>query len=252
MRRLIFGDIHGNLHGLFDALTKAKFNAKEDMLYGVGDYVDGHPHSYGVIDYLSKLPNFKGVIGNHDIWLLNAMNDLQHFDTTIAPGIWVNQGGESTLKSYNMETYKKTMTGHHIKGVFPKSHLKFLKDLELYIELDNQKILIVHAGYQRAPLGHKVKGYGKIGESYSINDNIKDLYWNRNFWEYADNHKNPDYDKVFIGHTQNNSYPKCKKGIIWNIDSGAGYKGYVTVMDIDTLEYYQSEPALTYYKDFMR
>ena len=49
-RRLVFGDVHGNYECLIDALTKAKFNPGKDMLYGLGDYVDGHPDTKKLIN----------------------------------------------------------------------------------------------------------------------------------------------------------------------------------------------------------
>jgi len=252
MRRLIVGDLHGNLKGLLDALQKANFHPDKDMLYAVGDYVDGHPDTYELIEYLNALPNFKGVIGNHDKWFLDFAWTLNNCGQALAENIWYKQGGRNTIASYpGLKIQRQTMSGSFYEGKIPDHHLKFMQDLELYIELDDRRILIVHAGYERTPLGYgtKRKGWGKIGDKEIDPEH---LMWTRSFWEFAENHKNPDYDKVFIGHTQDNSYPKCKKGIIWNIDSGAGYDGYVTVMDIDTLQYWKSEAALEYYPDFLK
>lgn len=66
MRRLVIGDIHGNYKAMLDVLDRANFDLNKDMLIGIGDYVDGYPDSKSVIEYLRNLPNFKGVIGNHD------------------------------------------------------------------------------------------------------------------------------------------------------------------------------------------
>lgn len=66
MKRLVIGDIHGSLKATKQVLERANFNPEIDMLIGLGDYVDGWNESYEVVSYLMNLPNFKGVLGNHD------------------------------------------------------------------------------------------------------------------------------------------------------------------------------------------
>jgi serine/threonine protein phosphatase 1 len=36
---------------------------------------------------------------------------------------------------------------------------------------------------------------------------------------------------------------------IWNVDTGAAFKGPLTIMDVDTKEFWQSEPLNTLYFD---
>ncbi len=66
MKRFVIGDIHGGYKAMIQVLERANFNPQKDMLIGLGDYADGWPQVYEVIEYLKNLPNFKGVIGNHD------------------------------------------------------------------------------------------------------------------------------------------------------------------------------------------
>lgn len=66
MRRLVIGDIHNGYKSMRQVLDRAGFDEKNDLLIGIGDYVDGWPDAYETVDYLMNLPNFKGVIGNHD------------------------------------------------------------------------------------------------------------------------------------------------------------------------------------------
>lgn len=89
------------------------------------------------------------------------------------------------------------------------------------------------------------------------------LYWDRTLWEMAMalnprmSPKDPAYPKrlliyneIFIGHT-----PTTRMGItipmnaanVWNIDTGAAYKGPVTVMNVETKEFWQSDDAYTFY-----
>ena len=53
------------------------------------------------------------------------------------------------------------------------------------------------------------------------------------------------YKTVFIGHTHTElDYPDCKPvkiANLWNLDQGAGWEGKLTVMDVDTFKYWQSD-----------
>ena len=52
------------------------------------------------------------------------------------------------------------------------------------------------------------------------------------------------YDEIFIGHTPTTNYDidtpmnKCN---VWNVDTGAAFSGRITVMDIDSKRYWQSD-----------
>jgi len=232
MRRLVIGDIHGNFQGMMDVLNRADFLPSVDMLIGIGDYVDGYPESQEVIDFLMMTPNFIGVLGNHDLWFLEWMKG--HF-----PGsIWTTQGGDATLASFNHTTRKDVLT--------------FLKAMPKYLELDN--MLFVHGGYNTLePIEDQVITWNL--------DN--DLTWNRDLF-FAAFHKKTRktyqyllnkiiYDRVFLGHTttqtiNNDLLPLFSDKVI-GIDTGGGWNGKITVMDIDTLEYWQSDIATSYYEE---
>jgi len=219
MRRLVVSDIHGAYKALLDVLEKAKFEPKEDLLIGIGDYVDGYSQTYEVIEYLRKLPNFKGVIGNHDALYLEWANE-----PVIPPQpIWTKQGGEATLKSYD---YKVN-----------EVHRAWLAALPYYIELDN--MLFIHGGYDPTlPIAKQSKW---------------NVTWDRDLiYDSLQNFEHPEikYDKVFVGHTA------LKKLWIGNkvidIDTGAGWQGVLTLMDIDILDYWQSETTGILYPDEQR
>jgi serine/threonine protein phosphatase 1 len=40
-----------------------------------------------------------------------------------------------------------------------------------------------------------------------------------------------------------------KKANVWNVDTGAAFKGPLTIMDVDTKEFWQSEPLTQLYFD---
>ena len=53
------------------------------------------------------------------------------------------------------------------------------------------------------------------------------------------------YNEIYIGHTPttkiNQTIP-VNKACIWNVDTGAAFKGPLTLLDVDSKEYWQSEP----------
>ena len=81
------------------------------------------------------------------------------------------------------------------------------------------------------------------------------FYWDRSLWELAqvvsDRIKPGEkdyptrlthYKEIFIGHTPisktGSALPK-KAATVWNIDTGAAFKGPVTIMDTKSKEFWQ-------------
>jgi serine/threonine protein phosphatase 1 len=59
------------------------------------------------------------------------------------------------------------------------------------------------------------------------------------------------YKEIYIGHTpvtriERNTRSKAN---VWNVDTGAAFKGPLTIMDVDTKEFWQSEPLTQLYFD---
>jgi len=52
------------------------------------------------------------------------------------------------------------------------------------------------------------------------------------------------YDEIYIGHTPttkiNQTIP-VNKTCIWNVDTGAAFNGPLTILDIETKEFWQSD-----------
>ena len=58
------------------------------------------------------------------------------------------------------------------------------------------------------------------------------------------------YDEIYIGHTpviRFNTDKPMNKHNVWNIDTGAGFDGKITILDIDTKEYWQSDSVPSFY-----
>ena len=84
------------------------------------------------------------------------------------------------------------------------------------------------------------------------------FYWDRTLWEMAlaldenipkESELYPRrfqlYDEIYIGHTPVTRIGETvpiQKASVWNVDTGAAFKGSLTIMDIDTKEFWQSEP----------
>jgi serine/threonine protein phosphatase 1 len=234
-RTFVIGDIHGGLKALKQVLEKAEVT-KEDTLIFLGDYVDGWSESAQVISFLIDLHNEQECIfikGNHDVWCEDWLR------TDNAESKWLIHGGQPTIESYaNVSVYDKRM------------HLHFLERMPLYF-VDAANRLYIHAGFTSM--------HGPKQEFYDTN-----FTWDRTLWEMAvtmDKRIEKDsllfpkrlklYYEIYIGHTPTLYYnvdipmQGCN---VWNVDTGAAFKGKLSIMDIDTKEFWQSEPVWEFYK----
>lgn len=232
MRTIVIGDIHGALRSLVDVLSKCGYNESEDKLIFVGDYVDGWGESAEVIDYLIGLKQYNDTIvfirGNHDVWCQNWLNNGQ------APIMWTQQGGQATLDSY-------VRTGLLVE----QSHRDFFNDLvDWYIDEDNR--LYIHGGW-----AYREDKF-PISASYKTSVGLE-CHWDRTLLAGAasashggrhnDNVFNAtkDFKEVFIGHTSTIDHLPIQLCNLWDIDSGCGWGGKLTAMDVNTKEYWQSD-----------
>ena len=68
--------------------------------------------------------------------------------------------------------------------------------------------------------------------------------WDRQLIDFARSHVIDNYDKVFVGHSTTlceGTTDPIKRNNLWMLDTGAGHCGRLTIMDVDTEEYWQSE-----------
>ena len=231
MRTLVIGDIHGGFLALIEVLENAKITQNDTLIF-LGDYVDGWSQSPQVIDFLINLSiknNCIFIRGNHDQLFLDW---LETNDKEIDQRMWYKHGGEATVLAYQS-----------VSELVKKEHIEFLKSLKNYY-IDSQNRLFVHAGFTNM---------NGVAQEYFH----KLLYWDRTLWEAAicmDTSINKDhlfypkrfanYTEIYIGHTPvtrlGTTIP-VNKANIWNIDTGAAFKGPLTIMDVDTKIFWQSE-----------
>lgn len=229
MRTLVIGDIHGGLRALHQVLERAKVT-KEDQLIFLGDYVDGWSQSPQVLDFLIELnlkQNCIFIRGNHDDLLLSWLNENKDNET------WYKHGGEATVLAYAT-----------VKNDIKEKHIAFIKSLVDY-HLDEKNRLFIHAGFTNM---------NGINFEYST----EFFYWDRTLWETAlaldKRLKTNDllypkrltlYQEIYIGHTPVTRIGKTipiQMANVWNIDTGAAFMGPLTIMDVETKEFWQSEP----------
>ena len=216
--------MHGGHKALMQCLKRSAFDPEKDLLISLGDICDGWPEVNKVIDDLLRLKHFKMILGNHDEWTLRWMK------TGWKGYEWVSQGGSATLESYQNDRER-----------VPRPHLELLQEASLYMELGDQ--LFVHGGIDPGVALDKQDPEILLWDRDLLNDAVRV------------NKENPEYrygkwDDIFIGHTTTQVYRSSKPIHACNIravDTGGGWSGKLTIMDIDSYEYWQSDLVPTLY-----
>lgn len=246
MRELVIGDIHGGWRALIQVLVRCNYDPANDRIIFLGDYVDGWPGSAEVIQSLINLKKEATydhifIRGNHDKWCEDWLLMGQ------APIIWTQQGGQATIDSY-------ICTGH----IASEEHKDFFRNMKNWY-IDDENRGFVHGGYS------STKGLGH--QSYQ-----SDYYWMRDLLEIAmvgqaqfeSDGIRPRvlraHSEIYVGHTSTLNYKyskripppegyELKQKIVtpmnlcnlWNLDTGGGFGGRLTVMDVNTKQYWQSD-----------
>lgn len=236
MKTFVIGDIHGAHKALIQCLERSGFNYQEDKLISLGDVADGWSQVFESFEELMKIKNLVYIMGNHDFWL------LQWFKTGQAPNLWVNQGGKATLASY-VKAYELHST------LVKERHQSFL-DKAQYYYVDEENRVFVHGGFD---------WHDEVG-----NTSNQELMWDRELFQVACmwqewNDRGQEltmvkrYKEVFIGHTTTSWYKKDLLPVhvsnVWNLDQGGGWEGKLTIMNVETKEFWQSDVVKTLYPE---
>lgn len=260
-KTLCVGDIHGNYKGLLQCLERSSFNNNIDTLISLGDVVDGHCDSFEVVKELLKIKNLIAIKGNHDDWFNTWL------ETGINPTNW-GQGQKATGISY-LNHSRPDEAWYTLNSSYqdfelnikcsdvPKKHQEFFdKQLSYYLDDDNN--LFVHGGFNR---------------HYPLEEQGDILWWDRALWSQALSYGNMtdfdlpghapgwkpkfkmigDYKEVFIGHTSTQFWKKdtpMNAANIWNLDTGGGMFGKISIMDVNTKKFWQSDKGNDLYPEF--
>ncbi len=236
MRKLVIGDIHAGLKALEELLEQLGHGAGDTFVF-LGDYVDGWSQAAETVEYLIEFGQRHNSIflrGNHDDLCMGWLRDGQENP------VWLHSGGQATQQSYRG-------VGENTR----KRHIRFLEGLQDY-HLDTENRLFLHAGFTNLR--------GVEHEYFS-----KNYYWDRTLWETAlslDPRLSPGdtaypsrlkhYREIYIGHTPVTRIGKelpHKAANVWNIDTGAAFKGPLSAMETGSKEVWQSKPVYLYYPD---
>ncbi|MDT0642005.1 metallophosphoesterase family protein [Zunongwangia sp. F363] len=234
-RTIAIGDIHGGLKALIQLLQRIDITP-EDRLIFLGDYVDGWSDSANVVSYLIQLAKQNTCIfirGNHD--------DLVHswLKTGEMNEKWLQHGGQSSIDAY------RNFSAEEIQ-----LHIGFFQQMLNYY-IDNENRLFVHAGFSNQ--------HGPESEYHDTG-----YYWDRTLWETVlaldpkmkkTNKFYPKrlqlFEEIFIGHTPvtriDESRPFHKAGV-WNVDTGAAFKGHLSAIEVNSKEIWQSDPVHLLYE----
>lgn len=230
----VIGDIHGNNKGLQQCLERSKFNLATDTLISLGDVADGWGETSECVDTLLEVTNLVAIRGNHDVWVY----DWLKMGTT--PILWTEQGGKATLDSY-------IQSGRFMD----RDHQDFWTKAQQDWFIDAENRLFIHAGW------HYRAGEFPRTARMSVNAGTiaKECHWDRSLLKGAKSGRingfnaTKQFKEVYIGHTATQSHLPENYGNLWNLDSGSGWDGKLTIMDVDTKEYWQSDFSKDLYPD---
>lgn len=210
-RIFVIGDIHGCLEMLKRLMEGIDWDPSKDGLIFLGDYIDRGEDPKGVVDFILELSgegrSVQCLMGNHEDLFLEFLEGAD-------PANFIMNGGVSTMESYHMDGDMDRAQE------VPPEHLRFLKALKPWIELD--EYYVVHAGFRP--------------EVSLEEQTLQDLVWIREPFIFSSH----DYGKkVIFGHT-----PFYDPLIMENkigLDTGAVYGNRLTCLELPAMKFHSVE-----------
>lgn len=228
----------GDIHGCSDSIKYHIDNIKpttKDLVIFLGDYIDRGPDSPGTIDFLLSLKEQVDCFflrGNHDSMLLSYCKLGGIYGEYFTAGA---NGGKTTLNQYSISNLEINYSDKNINNnnslklliekKIPESHIMFLKDTKLFLEMDN--FFYSHAGFSTWSFAD----YDKQTEENYI--------WSRD--EFLGKPHTDKLDKIVVhGHTINYdsflpSWDIELKKI--NLDSGSFLSGNISSLTVIPADY---------------
>jgi len=220
METYVIGDIHGAFRALEQVLERSPFRPGIDRLVQIGDVSDGWPETPECVECLLTIPNSIWLQGNHDWWTTEWMETQPAFDDIYL--LWYRQGGQATYESYQ-RFLPEVVEGH--------LHEFFKQQVPYFTDEHNN--LYVHGGYDPEE---------RIEDQEPFS-----LVWDRDLWQTGEIAHG--YQNCFIGHTP--TWPECtepcQRANVWNVDQGAAYSGRLSMMNVRTKEFVQSDIVKSLY-----
>jgi serine/threonine protein phosphatase 1 len=214
MRTVAIGDIHGCLRAL-DLLLEQVDLQPGDLVVTLGDYIDRGPDSKGVLDRLIALrgrTRFVALKGNHDVMMLAAREDQEHFDD------WLSCGGKQALESYRA----RNDWGTFAKDI-PARHWRFLEDDCVAYHEDNNHFFVHANVHSHLPMAEQPE--------YML------------FWESLDARAWCPHESgktMICGHTAQRAGRPLLLDRAICIDTWVYGAGWLTCLDLETNVYWQT------------
>jgi len=214
MTDFVLGDTHGGYKALVQCFERSGFDPEADRLIFLGDAVDGWSESPECVEALRQVKELVYLLGNHDFWAIGWLENGER------PSMWLGQGGQATIDAYERDPWEGRKA----------EHLEFLRRARLYY-VDDANRLFVHGGIDpRSPLARQEN---------------QTFIWDRRLFDSI--HGVPDFREVFIGHTPTifadivEPLNYAGDDNVWRLDTGAGWYGKLTIMEVETKRYWQSD-----------
>ncbi|HSM61904.1 MAG TPA: metallophosphoesterase [Longimicrobiales bacterium] len=237
-RTLVLGDVHGAARALEQVFERSRFDPAGDRLISLGDIADGWPDVDRCFDLLLDVPRLTLILGNHDEWAAAWMRGRPLMG-------WAEQGGDATVEAYARRAgLRPPLTPRQARRVaksVPASHGRLLQEAAPYAVEGTEgggERLFTHAGWNPGRPAAEQTDY--------------DLRLGRDLWIQAralvaaqgeDRDAITRFDEVYLGHTPTEWRRPRPVLELWNLDQGAGWDGVLTLMDVETKEYWQSDPV---------
>lgn len=130
-----------DLHGMMELYEQIKaFLKPEDTVYFLGDAGDRGPQPWEMIKTIFADPQFIYMKGNHELMLVDAMNE---FLVNECPGydyhLLLSNGGDGTFEGWMAESLENQLNW--------KSQLNRLPTIQEYINKDGLRIFLSHSGF---------------------------------------------------------------------------------------------------------
>ncbi len=219
MKTFVIGDIHGEYLKLEAVLKLANVDFEKDTVIQLGDIVDRGSEPFKCIDLLLKIDNLICIRGNHD----------EIFKNYILTGNNLFNGGHGS----NITINKWLQLDREEQSLYEEFFC--LKQKKYYLDKNNN--LFIHAG---------------LNPELLLEEQIENTcYWDRKliYQAQSENKTNLEFkqifNKIYIGHTPTQVFGQTKPLFLANdqivaIDTGSGKGGLLTILDIDTNQFWQA------------
>lgn len=213
-RDFVVGDIHGCFHVLTAALGKLRFDVNTDRLFSAGDLVNRGPYSEQVVQWLD-LPWFHPVRGNHEEIAHNSMRGIP--DYGLKCGDWISKLSKEDM----YKLYEKL------------DRLPFAMEVAVS---NTERVGILHGDILHVDWDMFLQDLVSDGPDSKL---AEKTVWGRSRYKHPNKLCLPvnGVRGVYVGHTVVDE-PVMIGNVVY-IDTGCVYGGHLTIVNIQTGQFYK-------------